>query len=570
MTNARLLGLRRVAIGLAALAVLVLVVLDRTVGFPRSPEGGVLPQDLQADLQHALLAVAAVAVVAALRAPGIAGAVLAICGAGLGVLASLQYHPLVGLVPYLALLVPAAALLALRIGPERRRLTGLAAVLVAISAVGAFAAQEVHAYFYGPTHPVSRVQLPDAVDVEWAWVGAVTTTEATVKAGLVSAPADAAAVRLLVQEAGADEPGAPAAASLAPSGERTVATFALTGLRPDTEYRYAVEVEGRVDAARRGRFRTFPRGPASFTVAFGGCARIGSNGRVFDAIRALDPTLMLLLGDLYYGNVSENDPDQFRRHYERLLSRPAQSALYRSVPVDYVWDDHDFGPDGAGADNPARPAARQVYGELFPHYALPAGDGGPIYHAFDIGRVRFIVTDLRSARDAPDEPDGPDKTMLGTAQKAWLEQQLLEASRTRALVVLVSSVPWIASAAPGSDGWGGYASERDELGRFMAANGIDNLLMLAGDAHMIAIDDGSHSGYGGAAGFPLIHAATLDQLGATKGGPYSEGMYPGSGQFGTVEVHDDGGRVDVTLTGRKWDGSTVLQYRFAVDGPTGR
>ena len=43
----------------------------------------------------------------------------------------------------------------------------------------------------------------------------------------------------------------------------------LGGLTPDTQYYYALEIDGRLDRKKAGEFRTFPApGPASFTIAF--------------------------------------------------------------------------------------------------------------------------------------------------------------------------------------------------------------------------------------------------------------------------------------------------------------
>lgn len=51
-----------------------------------------------------------------------------------------------------------------------------------------------------------------------------------------------------------------------------------------------------------------------------------------------------------------------------------------------------------------------------------------------------------------------------------------------------------------------------------------------------------------------------------KGGPYSEGAFPGAGQFGSVEVSDDGGpTVGVELTGRTWDGEVLVSWSTTVD-----
>ncbi|WP_443209912.1 hypothetical protein, partial [Rhodococcus rhodochrous] len=85
-----------------------------------------------------------------------------------------------------------------------------------------------------------------------------------------------------------------------------------------------------------------------------------------------------------------------------------------------------------------------------------------------------------------------------------------------------------------------------------------------GDAHTLAIDNGSHSDYStnGGAGFPVFQAAALDRPGSVKGGPYSEGAYPGGGQFGVLRVHDSGTRLSVTLEGRNWKGDRVVGLRF--------
>jgi hypothetical protein len=62
-----------------------------------------------------------------------------------------------------------------------------------------------------------------------------------------------------------------------------------------------------------------------------------------------------------------------------------------------------------------------------------------------------------------------------------------------------------------------------------------------------------------------MQAAALDRPGSTKGGPYSEGMYPGSGQFGLMTVADQGGAtIDITLSGRDWTGREIVAHRFTV------
>src|SRR5690606_28981332 len=205
------------------------------------------------------------------------------------------------------------------------------------------------------------------------------------------------------------------------------------------------------------------------------------------------PLLYIMTGDFHYENIAENNLKGFLKAYETQLTSPAQAALYAATPTAYVWDDHDFGGNDSGGDSPAAMAARLAYRQNVPHYPLPAGEGNaPIYQAFTVGNIRFVMTTTRSMRDPEKMPDG-SYILLGARQREWLKSELLQGSRDHDLVVWVNSIPWIAPEDSGRDDWGGYASERREIADFIAEQGITNLLMLAGDAHMLAIDDGSNT-----------------------------------------------------------------------------
>ena len=396
------------------------------------------------------------------------------------------------------------------------------------------------------------------------WSGAVTTDGATVKAKL---PRGAHA-RLLVTPASG---GAAQAFDFLPcEAESTIGTCRLQGLAADTAYSYRLELEGRRTSYPAGRLRTFPAGPASFRFVFASCARTGSSHAVFDAIRKAQPLFFHHLGDLHYSNIGKNNPALFRAAYETVLAAPTQAALYRAVPLVYVWDDHDFGPNGSDSTSPGREASRLAYREYIPHYPLVAGAGNAaIYQTFSVGRVRFISLDLRSERSPVSTPDSPQKTLLGAAQKTWLKQELLAARDSAKLVFLISSVPWNGRTGKG-DGWSAFGTERREIADFIKTNGIKNLCVLSGDAHMLAADDGSNSDFatgGGGAPIAVLHGSALDQGGSYKGGPYSHGWYlPKSkeGCFGLVEVRDEGGRIAVDFSGRNHLDEEKVRLSFSV------
>lgn len=558
-------ALRWVACGWCVAAALVLVA-DPDLELLDTRPGG---SGFVDRAQPAALVVFALGALAAWVWPIVGAALLAFATAMVAPFAAGQLEMPSAALGIAAFAVPALVLGGLglarmqRRGPRGTALALGAIVLVAV--VGAAAASDLRHDVYGATHPSSSApRLPDSA-VRWVWSGGVTSDRATVTARLRE-PTRGGAVRLAfghrpdLADARRTEP-------VTPDANRVV-RFDLERLEPGTEYHYAVEGDGVLDQVRAGRFRTFGTGPQSFTVAFGGCARVGSNGAVFDAIRALDPSLFVILGDWHYGNVDDDDPDAFREVADITLESPGPSALYRSTPIAYVWDDHDYGANNADSTSSSRAAAMQVYRQYVPHYPL-AGDDTSIHQAFTVGRVRFVVTDARSGRDPADELDDADKTMLGHEQRRWLERELLAARDTAALIVWVNPVPWIEEADDGADAWGGYSTERRTIANFIAAHRIDNLVMVSGDAHMVAIDDGRNTDYAteGDASFPLLHAAPLDRRGRKKGGPYSEGAIARGGQFGVVEIDDSGRDLTVRMTARDWRGNTLLQHEVTIPAP---
>jgi phosphodiesterase/alkaline phosphatase D-like protein len=375
------------------------------------------------------------------------------------------------------------------------------------------------------------------------WAGNVTPTSATVSIRLNSS-----GVRVRLQVSRSESLTPAVFSSVVTTAATTGNTVKLTvqGLVPDTDYFYGVEVAGvlRREIVSRGKLRTFPLGRASFRVAFASCGDFrAANQAAFPAIIAENPLLFIHMGDLHYSDTNSTVADEYRYNYDNVLGHVAQGPLFRSMPVAYVWDDHDFSGNDSDTTAIGRDTARSIYRERVPHYPLGAA-GGTIAQAFTVGRVRFIVTDLRSGASAPTAKDSASKTKMGTGQKAWFKQELINARDNGfPLIVWVCPDPWIAPPTAGEDNWGGYTTERTEIANFIRDNRISNVTIMAGDMHGLAFDDGTNSDYatGGGAPVTVLHAAALTQDGSIKGGPYSGGVFPGSPQYGILEIYDNGG-----------------------------
>lgn len=247
------------------------------------------------------------------------------------------------------------------------------------------------------------------------------------------------------------------------------------------------------------------------------------------------------MGDLHYHNIEANDVSQFRSAYDSMFASPAGHAMLEmDLPFAYMWDDHDYGPDNSDKTAPGRVAALQTYREFVPHYALEGGDEDPesaIHQAFSVGRVRFLLTDLRSQRTPNLAPDVPSKTVLGAKQKKWFKQELVRATEDPrvGLIVWCSTMPWNDDERK----WGYFQHEQQELINYMKGHNLNKwvpIVIVSGDAHMLAVDDGSYS----PGNLTTLHAAALGRPGSIKGGPYSHGVVAGSGQYGLLDITDDG------------------------------
>lgn len=531
---------------------LTLFLATATVGLPARQADDGLGPEISEPVQLGLAVIVGIAGLVAIRWKASAAFVIAFCASALGLVASIEYEPSVTFGITLLLLLPAVFLwLAWQHHATVGAIFALAVLTASSLTATALGSREIHSHYFGPTHPGSAAQ-PLESDAEWLWLGSVDTTEATVVAGGLPG-----AVPVSLTHWSPSDTATEVAATSDPDG---VVRFDLQGLTPDTEYRYAVHLGDRSPEADRPdrSFRTFDDGPQDLVVIAGSCARTDSNGAVFDRILGADPDLFVSLGDMHYASLASSDPADHLAQYANALSMPGQGALYGSVPTAYVWDDHDYGPNDADGASPSRLAVAETYRQAVPHYGVEPDLEASIAQAFTVGRVRFVLADTRSQRS--------DETMLGADQLDWLIDELVDSAESHAVVVWVNPTPWISDAGVGDD-WSNYPEERRQIADALAAARVDNLVMVSGDAHMVAIDDGSNSDYssGDGTGFPVLHAAALDRPGSVKGGPYSDGAVAGPGQFGRIEIDDDGGDVvTVRLSGQNWEGDELVSYAFDV------
>lgn len=418
--------------------------------------------------------------------------------------------------------------------------------------------------------------------VVWAWVGAPTDSGAVISAEVENGPQ---ASLLVADNASMTDPVEFPPVTV---DADKVVKLPAGGLAPDTQYWWQIADNGTVDTNLTGRFRTLPTPgtQASFEIVAASCAGAGgdfpgvlgdelvpdrvSNAEVFDTIRNRNPLMFVHLGDRGYydlgsglhGIIGGGSVANYQKLYVDNSRQPRQLALQTQVPTQYVYDDHDWGPNDSDGTIPGRGNHLQVYRQMVPHYPL-AGADTPVDQYWQIGRVGFILSDLRADADPNNAPDGPGKSMMGAAQKARLEAFL----RTTPAAALVWLMPrqWMGVS---SDSWAAFSRERDELVALFEQHGwLDRMVLVYGDRHALGLDTGGNNTWGG---FPVLQAAALDtSFPSSPVNRFDTGPdRPGRNQYGTITVADKGDSIDITLAG--WIGSSLWRshtHTVEVAGP---
>lgn len=313
----------------------------------------------------------------------------------------------------------------------------------------------------------------------------------------------------------------------------------------------------------------------NYTFTFGACDRfIFENGEfvdsIYNTIISHQPDYFINLGDWSYPDNTETLPDNtdfFSLDFNRVIesyklkySSPFFQNLANSIPVDYVYDDHDFINNNASGttvsytestsdtiiyqeivyDPLAKTNSIDGYQQLFPGFELPDESQG-IYHKFTYGNVEFFILDNRSSRSPNIDPlknnngiwewDPPSgHSILGETQMNWLLDGLQNSTADwkiigtgtvfnqkygfyrDSLLAYINADPdgplanlALEAASAIADSWAGFPSDQELIMETLNNNCIGNTIVISGDSHTGAIDDGRIGG------IPELMAASLSQ-----------------------------------------------------------
>ncbi len=276
-----------------------------------------------------------------------------------------------------------------------------------------------------------------------------------------------------------------------------IARFRLSDLEFGTRYEYEVYLDGRrVERPYPTTFATQPMwkwrtDPPPVRIAVGSCAYVnepafdrpgkpyGSDYRIFSAIVAARPDLMLWLGDnVYYREADWTTEEGMRRRHAHTRELPELQPLWAAMPHYAAWDDHDYGPNNSDWSFRGGDAALRVFRDYWANPSYGRADLTGAFTRFEWADVEFFLLDGRSYRARPGA--GSPAGMLGPQQLAWLQTALASSDATFKVVVSPSQALNPMSHA---DSWSQFPGELAELLGFLRRSRVAGVLFLSGDRH---------------------------------------------------------------------------------------
>jgi alkaline phosphatase D len=314
-----------------------------------------------------------------------------------------------------------------------------------------------------------------------------------------------------------------------PAGADGIVKEDVGSLLAHTTYFYRFRQGSETSAV--GRVTTTPSPSDSTTVV-----RLGWSGDsnafyrpygTLDFLRLQNTDAWFYIGDTIYGDDAAADgvvamvQPEYEAKYRLNRSDGALRHMLESTGSYVQWDDHEVRNDFAGAE-PAFASRMAAGNAAFRRYMPLREDGGDpmqLYRSFRVGSAaEFFLLDDRQYRSAKytccgnagesgfvttdDDTTchmsaeallpsascstamaGPTRTILGSAQKTWLENGLLNSTAT--FKFIMNGPPITELLFQPYDRWEAWTAERDEILNYIETNNIKNVVWLSTDLHAV-------------------------------------------------------------------------------------
>lgn len=278
-------------------------------------------------------------------------------------------------------------------------------------------------------------------------------------------------------------------------------TMTFTKLKPGTQYKVLVKIDG-WGATDKVSFTTPLDTPVhDFNFITGSCLLLqtdifrpifpGSSILILKRMQKQNGDFMLWLGDnLYMWKPHYKSYEgMFKRYMKVRRAFKLHNRFLSHQPSYAIWDDHDYGPNDAGAEWQLKDTALKVFKAFWPNTYPEAPSFNGNYFKFSRYDADFFMMDDRYFRGKQGDSTA---SFLGENQMIWLKQQLQASTASFKFIAIGSQV---VSRMGFGEKYNEYSRERAELFDFIADNNIKGVIFLSGDMHFTELCKENWKGY---------------------------------------------------------------------------
>jgi alkaline phosphatase D len=214
-------------------------------------------------------------------------------------------------------------------------------------------------------------------------------------------------------------------------------------------------------------------------IAFGSCNHQGLPQEMWLNMIDNKPDVFVFLGDNIYGDCKT--VDCLVKTYNQQLKKNYFLDFMEKVPVIGTWDDHEYGTNNSGIENPIKKESQRLFLDFIgePANSTRRTQEG-VYTSYTFGKpgnqVKFILLDERYFRDKP----GAEAEMLGALQWQWFEKELN--SSTAQINIIASGSQFLANR-PTTDRWEQYPKSQKKMYEIIKTSRKPGIMFLSGDIH---------------------------------------------------------------------------------------
>lgn len=237
-------------------------------------------------------------------------------------------------------------------------------------------------------------------------------------------------------------------------------------------------------------------------LAFGSCSNQERDFDLFAEVLAAQPDYFIWLGDMVYPK--QYNIESLTEAYEKQYHLPNYKQLRQSsVPILGIYDDHDYGENDGGKNNPIKHEARDlmlnfldIKPDSYTYNKIKSQEGAYQSYFLKDWSLGLYILDTRWSRSdlllSSIEGQRYQKSMSGQvlSDEQWRDfENFVESYPVKTLVV-ISSIQLL-NDSHHFEKWGNFPSERDRMISLLENFAQDGkkVIVLSGDRHFSEISE---------------------------------------------------------------------------------